>query len=240
MCDGALEGLTLERLRLEWCQIRIMPPVVDSVKDTLLLLSLCGNKITNVHPDYFEGFTRLSAVYFSDNRLLEIPDLRLISGTLRHLRLTRNNLTKVSHFMYEKNFSLLQDFIVNGNYISSIPMNVYSAWPKIKMISFRRNNLSSFDLPVCLLANSTANILMELGFNPWICAPALSLLIEMDTGLLQEGDGVFYQYPKLDGVWIMDYPYMKCAEPPRLAGKWLGDLSKFIYWSRSIIQANRW
>ena len=239
MCDGALKGLTLERLRLEWCQLRLMPPVVDSVKDTLVVLSVNGNKIASVHPNYFEGFTKLSAVYFADNHLLEIPDLRPISGTLRHLRLSGNNLTEISHFVYKKNFSILQDFIVYGNYISSIPMNVYSAWPIIRKISFRSNNLSSFDLPK-FLVNSTAKIRMELGFNPWLCAPTLNLLIEMDTGLLQEPDGLRYQYPKLDGVWIMDYPYMKCAEPPRLAGKWLGELSKFAFQLHSIIDENRW
>ena len=202
-----------------------MPPVTDSVKQTLLIFSVCGNRIARVHSTYFEGFLKLTAVHFSDNELIQIPDLRPISSTLDYLLLTGNCLTEISPVLYEDKFPVLAYIRLDENQIKTIPTGVYSAWPAIRSIRIDVNNLTTFKLPKFLVINSTDNIRMEMGVNPWRCDSALSLLVEMDTGIM-EVDRMWRQYPRLGPVWIMDYPYMDCTEPPWLVGKWLGELSK--------------
>ena len=226
MSGGAFLGLTaLRLLELNKCQLRTMPPVTDSIKHTLVVLYLHDNLITNVHRTYFQGFVKMLTLSLAKNRLTQIPDLSPLSSTLRWLVISENAITKISHILYEEKYLALGYISLRKNMIKEIPIDVYLAWPAIYRIVMRGNNLSSFCLPISLLLNSTPNIRLQLGHNPWRCDSGLTLLLELNKGPLKIDDS-WNQGRKLGSVWISDYPDMECAEPPPFAGMWLGDLSK--------------
>ena len=226
MCDGSLVGLTtLRLLQLNNCQLRHMPPVTDDTKHTLIVLHLHDNLIANIISTYFHGFVTLTTLSLAKNRLTQIPDVRPVSSTLQVMVLSDNAITNIPRLLLEDVFSTLGLVSLRKNAIKTLPIDVYSAWPAIYLIRMTGNNLSSISPPIQILTNSTHNIRLQLGQNPWRCDSALTWLMESDKGLL-EIDGKWQQGRKLGGVWIMDYPDMECAEPPPFSGVWLGYLSK--------------
>ena len=224
---GALSGLAmLQVLLLKRCQLRQMPPVVDTVKYTLEVLNLHGNRISTIGPDYFEGFVTLTLLQLSGNQLKTIPDLGPLSGTLIHLSFISNCITDISHSLYANTFAALTSIKLADNLIANVPCCVFSKWPSLAEFDISYNYLHSFPFPEFLVFNARKDVFMRLGFNRWRCDSALAWLAELDIGEVVRM-GSTRRYSRSGFVWFLDYDIIRCAGPPRHARIRLLKLSKF-------------
>ena len=217
----------LQDLSLQRCQLRHMPPVVDTVKYTLVGLNLHGNRLSTIDSDYFEGFATLSSLQLSGNQLKVMPDLRPLSGTLIHLSFATNCITEISPSLYDKKFPVLNRVWLSDNLIEEIPCGVFWKWPNLGEFDIGYNHLRSFPFPEFLVFNATKDVFMKLSFNRWWCDVALAWLTELDIGeTVRRGSA--RNYSRLGSLWFLDYKLIHCTGPPWHAVKRLLDLCKFV------------
>ena len=228
---GALSGLAmLEVLLLKRCHLRQMPPLVDTVRYTLEVLNLQGNRISTIVPDYFDGCASLTYLQLSENQLKTIPDLGPLSGTLIHLSFISNCITDIPPSLYANTFAALTSIKMADNLIANFPCCVFSKLPNLGEFDISYNHLHSFTFPEFLVFNATKDVFMRLGFNRWRCDSALAWLAELDIVEVFRM-GSTRRYSRSGFVWFLDYDIIRCAGPPRHAHIRLLKLckSKVIY-----------
>ena len=223
----ALSGLAmLEVLHLKRCHLRQMPPVVDTVKRTLEVLNLHGNRISTIVVDYFDGFATLTHLQLSENQLKTIPDLKPLRGTLIHLSFSSNCITDISPSLYTNTFASLTSIKLLDNLISNFPCCVFSKWPNLGEFDISYNHLHSFTFPEFLVFNATKDVFMRLGYKRWRCDSALAWLAELDIAEVVRM-GSTRRYSRSGFLWFLDYDIIRCAGPPRHAHKRILELCKF-------------
>ena len=168
-------------LKIKQSKLCEMPPL-DTVKDTIQVLILYGNRITFTPQDYFEGFLVLRELILSQNRLIIFPEVHPVRKTLQMLRISHNNITSISSSIVDNVYPYLTEICLNGNKMVKIPTDVLSAWPNIRYFDIEGNQLSKLDEDVFGGFNGSYYVQINLFLNPWRCDSALAWFTELSTG----------------------------------------------------------
>ena len=146
-------------------------------------LNLWKNRITELSEECFFGITDLTKLNLGRNKLMFLPDLSLLSNTLKHLNLQENNiiataftgisLNKLEFLTLEANnlYQLMTDhmyrmpnistFNLNDNGITTIEGGFFWESTNLKILDLSGNELTDFNPYGFGLSNSTIKIYLE-------------------------------------------------------------------------------
>ena len=220
-------------LKIKQSNLREMPPL-DTVKDTIQVLILYGNRITFIPQDYFEGFLVLRELILSQNRLIIFPEVRPVRNTLHMLRISHNNITSISSSIVDNVYPYLTEICLNGNKMMKIPTDVLSTWPNIRYFDIEGNQLSKLDEDVFGGFNGSYYVQINLFRNPWRCDSALAWFTELSTGKNIENPDFGPPYGILGRVRFLFYTIIQCAEPEAYFGKMISNLGMFMVTNQNI------
>ena len=143
--QGAFLGLcSLTKLELIGCLLRNMPPL-DPVKSTLTHLTLRSNSFTDIHHDYFHGFTQLVNLDLSQNALSVLPDLNTIAQTLGIFKAASNKISSINPSMTVAMFPILYRLDFERNKIKQFDREMLSCWPDLEYLNIGYNLIETLD-----------------------------------------------------------------------------------------------
>ena len=190
--SGELAGV--RHLKLA-CHLTRFPQEILQLKDTLEILDLSGNSLSEL-PDDFAQLTKLQIVFCSNNKFTELPpvlgscpNLNMIGFKanrirqvpanalpvkLRWLILTDNEIEELPHEM--GNCSQLQKLMLAGNKLQALPISLANC-KRLELLRIAANRFN--EIPVWLVALPS---LSWLGFsgNPF-CAKLESEMLNKAT-----------------------------------------------------------
>ena len=184
-------------------------PRLHSLKKSLTLLHLFHNQIVHLPLDYFSGFTKLSSLNLSGNKLMAFPNIEFapLQASLHSLRIESNKIKRVKQFRLETSFRRLGVIKLTNNSLEEFNIDILNHLEfQMCYIYLDGNNLTTLGNPEDI--EKTSDIILFLGNNPWKCCENLSWM------------------PKL-GMWSRSKiswdpkgdPPPVCAEPDHLRGR---------------------
>jgi hypothetical protein len=192
--SGQLAGI--HRLTLS-CELTVFPPEILDLADSLEILDLSGNQLTEL-PDDLARLTRLRVIFCSNNRFTSLPEvlgrlpelsmigfkanrIRAVTPSslppkLRWLILTDNDLEEIPNEIGR--CDKLQKLMLAGNRLQNLPSSL-AACQRLELLRIAENNLS--ELPPWLLALPRLSWLAYSG-NPFSAALEAEALTSASIG----------------------------------------------------------
>lgn len=119
--SGELTGNTSIKLA---CGLTEFPQELFTLKDTLELLDLSGNKLKTL-PSNFGEFKKLKIAFFSDNLFTEYPEVLADCPELEMIGFKANDIDSISEKALSKNIRWL---ILTNNKITVLPKSIGNCW----------------------------------------------------------------------------------------------------------------
>lgn len=119
--SGELAGSTSIKLA---CGLTEFPQELFTLKDTLELLDLSGNKLKTL-PSNFGEFKKLKIAFFSDNIFTEYPEVLADCPELEMIGFKANCIDSISEKALSKNIRWL---ILTNNKIANLPKSIGNCW----------------------------------------------------------------------------------------------------------------
>ena len=214
-------NLLLVVLKLTNTGLTTMPPL-DLVKRRLLVLSLDCNQISIVPSAYFKGFDHLKEVSLQQNIIQTFPDMTPLSDTLVSIKLFDNQIQSITRSFYMTTFNQMERLHLGSNHISSFDYESFAAWPKLIQVGLGSNKITALPYVAQEHRNCTDDHLlfcfMYLADNPIRCDGRLASLIKQNVSL----DDKCIKW----SCRMTIRSIIRCASPPHLCGRMIGELSK--------------
>ncbi|XP_023332215.1 chaoptin, partial [Eurytemora carolleeae] len=143
--ENTLEPITnLQRLNLANNNLGSIKDKTFRMQRSLQVLDLSGNQLQEL-PEHIFQVCRLEIFKISSNLLMEIPvkALNPVQSTLRHLDLSRNNISLIS----ESQLSQIRSLVVldlSNNRIKEIDSRAFCCLPELVSLSLSHNPLQMF------------------------------------------------------------------------------------------------
>ena len=188
--------------------------VTEAQLDTITLLDLTGQNVTDLKPGDFDNLTNLESLGLGDNQLSSLPeDLFKYLISLRGLDLRDNQLRSMPGGLFNRSPNLAA-LLLRGNKLSSLPAKLLDRTSRMTYLSLRDNELSSLpaelfdhitDLTILFLDNNQLSSLPRGLFNKVTFYLDLSdnQLSSLPDGLFE---GIFDAPPDLTGFDVFDTP----------------------------------
>ncbi|KAL7307206.1 hypothetical protein TKK_0000929 [Trichogramma kaykai] len=140
LADSTLRGVELINVPASGqIPLELLQPLAE-----LRHLSWTSSGIESLHPQNFQGNTRLESLNLGDNRLSKLPvDVFRSTRKLRHLNLTGNSLVRVPPHIF-KDLEELETLSLAKNKIEVLPFQAFEAVGKsLKLLDLSGNSLVS-------------------------------------------------------------------------------------------------
>ena len=136
LLSGELKGTKTLKLS---CQLKHFPSEILELADTLEILDLSDNQLSEL-PEKFSELKKLKIAFFSDNQFKVFPEVLAKCPNLTMIGFKSNQI----HTIPEQAFPIhLQWLILTNNKISHIPVSIGHCpdykkllWPAIKLRSY--------------------------------------------------------------------------------------------------------
>ena len=172
LLSGELKGSKTLKLS---CELETFPQEIFDLSDTLELLDLSNNKLSQL-PDNFSELKKLKIAFFSDNNFTEFPKVLAQCPALTMIGFKSNNIKCIP----ENAFPIhLQWLILTNNSIEEIPKSIGNC-SKLQKVAFAGNKIKALPIEMANcesleLLRIAANQLTE--FPQWLLSlPRLSWL----------------------------------------------------------------
>ena len=188
--------------------------VTEAQLDTITLLDLTGQNVTDLKPGDFDNLTNLESLGLGDNQLSSLPeDLFKYLISLRGLDLRDNQLRSMPGGLFNRSPNLAA-LLLRGNKLSSLPAKLLDRTSRLTYLSLSDNELSSLpaelfdhitDLTILFLDNNQLSSLPRGLFNKVTFWLDLSdnQLSSLPDGLFE---GIFDAPPDLTGFDVFGTP----------------------------------
>ena len=170
--SGELKGSKTLKLS---CELREFPKEIFDLVDTLEILDLSFNKLSQL-PENFSDFKKLKIAFFSDNDFTIFPEVLAKCPSLTMIGFKSNNINHIP----ENTFPIdLQWLILTNNCITEIPKSIGNCH-KLQKVAFSGNQIKALPIEMANCKNLellriAANQLSE--FPQWLLSlPRLSWL----------------------------------------------------------------
>jgi hypothetical protein len=123
------------------CNLNVFPKEIFNLTDTLEILDLSNNQLSELPENFFE-FKKLKIAFFSENNFTEFPSVLAKCPNLTMIGFKSNKITHIPENSFPIN---LQWLILTNNKIIEIPKSIGKCI-KLQKVAFAGNQLN--DLPI--------------------------------------------------------------------------------------------
>ena len=142
------------------------PPLITSSKDSLNILRLNHNLISEIRSNYFHGFKKLEHIYFSNNLFQSAPDLSLsVQRTIQTLHLSHNQIENIDILRPKGQYQRLRYIHLQNNTLDDLSIMFLQQIPNISQINIEHNHFHT----LVNLVNFTMPVEVRLTGNPLHC-----------------------------------------------------------------------
>uniref|UniRef100_A0A8D0CBH5 Leucine rich repeats and immunoglobulin like domains 3 n=1 Tax=Salvator merianae TaxID=96440 RepID=A0A8D0CBH5_SALMN len=119
-------------------------PNLGAVSTNITLLSLTGNKITDILPEHLKPFQSLETLDLSSNNISVLKMESFPPMVLKHLHINNNRIISMEPGTFDNLSSTLQVLKLNKNRISAIPQKMFKL-PQLQHLEMNRNKIKKID-----------------------------------------------------------------------------------------------
>ena len=172
LISGQLKGISTLKLS---CGLKEFPPQIADLADTLEMLDLSGNQLSEL-PVYFGCFKKLKIAFFSDNEFEVFPQVLAQCPELEMIGFRSNKIK----YIFENSFpKKLRWLTLTNNKIEALPIDIGNCLA-LQKVALAGNNITELpkEMAACInleLLRISANKIKELP-NWLISLPKLSWL----------------------------------------------------------------
>ena len=199
--------------------------VTEAQLDTITLLDLTGQNITDLERGDFDNLANLESLGLGNNQLSSLPeDLFEYLISLEGLDLRDNQLSSMPNGLFNRSTNLAA-LVLSGNKLSSLPAKLFDQTYRLTLLDLSDNELSS--LPAELFDHITDLTILSLNNNqlsslpPGLFKKVTAWLDLSDNQLSSFSDGLFQGIfdapPDLTGFEVFGLPVGPGTE--KIAGR---------------------
>ena len=189
----------------------VIAPNIRSLALSLRDLYLYGSNITTLPSNYFDGFDMLHTLFLAHNKFRSIPNITVISDTLKILSMNDNVLSDI-RMLYQVELPRLEMLDLSNNHIVSFPFPKWE-WPQLRDLTLQGNLLQSITHQ--WLWNSIVYLSLTANPNPWNCSQDLCWI----QHCILVADYSAYYKCGINGRWLLPDGGLQCASPEEWKGQ---------------------
>ena len=177
-------------------------PDLVPVKDTLRLLSLSFNVMTQLSKNYFRNFTRLDTIHLSCNNLTELPRFTWLEKSMQLIQIQHNSIQSLYAVTADGFYERLSYLDASYNRVQYLNISHLEKFPKLRQLQLQGNRLTTLGDYRAYVQKSRN---LELFWNPWHCDSQL--------------------------IWMTGLPSSRltCHSPECFTGKAFSEISEYFY-----------